>query len=333
MNSFRQGYDKPAESISFRCPKCNNLCAFKKEYAGYGARCTNCQGRFVIPEGDGEKAKLLPSISESEKPEPGFYSNVLKGNLTAFAYKESLVGLVYVMAAVCFEFFIGHVDLSVTLPGFRLPMPIGLITVLLARGILFWYFGEVINWGAIEIECLPEVTIGAGFEFIWNVIKNTYLFIAALFLSIIPFGVIGSILESFMGKGVLLPVNVVLFGMALFVVPLVLITIFVGRRIDMIFRVDYVFRPLVKAFVPYLLVAGLTIAAGLLQLLVYVCSIGGYGTLKERGTVIVILFLMANLGVTALTIFAMRTIGLYCRHYRLYMPHIWAEDDRKRIVS
>lgn len=319
------------DTISFRCPKCNNMCGFDKKYAGYGAKCVNCQTQFYIPYKDGDKPRLYNR--ETEKPETGFYRNIFTSNFKAFADKESIIGLVFITAAVCFEFFAGHADYSLPLPGFRFQMPIGQITMLVTRGILFWYYGEVICWAAMEINCLPDLSIGSGFEFIWNVIKNTYLFIVSLIMSMMPFAIIASIIESVTDSPLPITSKVLLFIMGLFISPLLLITIFAGRRLDMIFRIDYIVRPLFKAFLPFVFVSIITIVAGSSQLLVYFSSIGGYGQLQKHGALTVGLFLFLNLLVTAITIFAMRTIGLFCRHFRVYMPHIWANNDIVRTVS
>ena len=41
---------------------------------------------------------------------------------------------------------------------------------------------------------LPEVDMGAGFEFLWNVFKSIYLFVVAVIVAELPFVVIVAIL-------------------------------------------------------------------------------------------------------------------------------------------
>jgi DNA-directed RNA polymerase subunit RPC12/RpoP len=319
-----------AQSVSFKCPRCNNLCGFEIRHAGKWARCTNCQERFIIPA----KSDQIPETfkPEAEEPETGFCTSVFMKSWGTFFNLKSIEGLVFVISAVCFEFFTRHSDFSMSLPGFRLQLPIGLIIMFIARGCLCWYYAQVIGWTAMETESLPDIEIGAGFEFIWNIIKSNYLFLVAIVLSLIPFVLVGIIIGSIAGD---LPtaVNLILVGCGLFISPMVLISMFVGKHIWQVFRFDYVVMPIIRAFRAYIVVASLFFLAVFLYWVVMFGSIGGYPELAKRGGVVVTFYLLANIGVTFLTIFAMRTIGLFCRHYRPYLPHTWAENDQWSQVS
>ena len=322
--------NRHVQSIAFRCPRCNNLCGFDIQYAGRWAKCTNCQERFIIPSKSGQTPEA--SIPEITEPETGFYTSVFSRSWKTFFNLKSVEGLVFVISAVCFEFFTRHSDYSITLPNFRLQLPTGLILMFIARGCLFWYYAEVISWTAMETESLPDIEIGAGFEFIWNIIKSNYLFLVAIALPLLPFALVGNIIRPFTGD---LPTaaKLALMGCGLFISPMVLISMFAGRHIWQVFRIDYTIMPIFRAFRAYITVAGLFLIAGFLYWLVVFSSIGGYPDLAKRGNVVVALYLGANLGVTLLTIFAMRTIGLFCRHYRVYLPHTWAESDQWNQVS
>lgn len=318
------------QSISFRCPRCNNFCGFQSKLTGKRARCTQCQCRFVIPSKSGQ----VPVIVKDEIPEPetGFFTSVFVRTWKTIFNLSSIEGLVFVFAAVCFEFFLRDSDYSVTLPGFRLQLPIGLVTVIIARGCLFWYYAEVISWTAMETESLPDIGIGTGFEFIWNIIKCNYLFLVSLIFAVFPFVVIGSILRSVFDD-LPLYVNFVLIGCGLFLTPIVMLSMFTSRHMWQVFRVDCMFVAIFRCFGSYVVVACIFLTACFLYWLIMFNTLGGYADLKSRGGMVVILYLFANLGVTLLTIFSMRTIGLFCRHYRVYLPHTWAMKDEYTKLS
>jgi hypothetical protein len=202
----------------------------------------------------------------------------------------------------------------------------------IARGCLFWYYAEVITWTAMETESLPDIGIGTGFELIWNVIKCNYLFLVSLIIAILPFAMTGTILKFFLG-GLPIYIELLLIGCGLFVAPMVMISMFAGRHLWQVFRVDYMASAIYRAFGSYVVVALLFLSAGFLYWLVVFNSIGGYADLAHRGGITVILYLCANIGVTLFTIFSMRAIGLFCRHYRAYLPHTWAEQDEHIRVS
>ena len=101
----------------------------------------------------------------------------------------------------------------------------------------------------------------------------------------------------------------------LFAFPMAVLTFSAGGDISMVFRPDYLFKPIARAFRPYLLVAGLFVLAWELQLRTI-----GYGMLLGSDNLVIGLHLLANLAVQALAIIAMRSIGLFYRHYSCHFP-------------
>ena len=199
------------KTISFKCPRCNNLCGFLDQHAGKAARCTQCQCRFIIPDESKEVPELVKY--EAYEPETGFFTSVFVRTWKTIINPESLEGLIFVMAAVCFEFFTRHSDYSVTLFGaFRLQLPLGQIIMFVSRGCLLWYYAEVITWTAMETESLPDIGIGTGFELIWNVIKYNYLFLVSLIIAIMPFAIVGAILKSLLGGLPIIDAAITLFA-------------------------------------------------------------------------------------------------------------------------
>ena len=103
----------------------------------------------------------------------------------------------------------------------------------------------------------------------------------------------------------------ILMVIGLFTFPTVILTIAIGKELVLL-RPDYLLAPIVKAFIPYLLVALLLIAAGILQMQTSQFDIddpAGYTAAK----------LSFNLLVQVVAIIAMRSIGLFYRHYNCHL--------------
>ena len=103
----------------------------------------------------------------------------------------------------------------------------------------------------------------------------------------------------------------------MFVFPMAIMNISLGKDISVLVRPDFIVRPLFKAFRPYLAASGLVILAWMLQM-----ETVDYGQLSSRGILIVALTLLANISVQFFAIVAMRAIGLFSRHYSCYLPHL-----------
>jgi hypothetical protein len=108
----------------------------------------------------------------------------------------------------------------------------------------------------------------------------------------------------------------------LFGFPMGILTVSVNGDITMVFRVDYILTPIVKAFWSYLLVVGLFILAWELQLRTV-----EYGELVGGGKFLVGFHLFANLAVQMIVFIAMRSIGLFYRHYSCYFPWSKGQND------
>ena len=296
-------------TIQFNCPNCHELIAFADQHHGKRARCTACGQRFTIPRTSDETAEKIEPAEEKSEPLPGFYRAVFIGNWKLFAGAKNSTGLVLSAAAVCFKFFAGHTDYSWTFGGFRLQAPTGLLITLAAWGCLFWYYMEIICSVASDTEELPDVDMGGFFGFIWNIAASLFVFAVLLMVVLLP-----SIIYRALSTRTDI-VWYVLVHAGLFVFPMAILTFSVGRDFGMVFRPDYVLRPIVKAPGPYLAVFGLFALAWELQLRTV-----GYDQIADRGNFIIALHLLANLAVQAVAIMAMRSIGLFYRHYSCHLP-------------
>jgi DNA-directed RNA polymerase subunit RPC12/RpoP len=296
-------------TIRFNCPKCDELIAFADKYSGKQARCTSCGQRFIIPSEDKATPKKVEQPAEKAEPEPGFYRAVFIDSWKLFVRPQNAAGLVFVIAAVCFKFFTGHTDYSFTMGYFRVQAPVGLVVTLSAWGCLFWYYMEIICSTALDTDELPDVYMGGLFGFIWNVIKSLTIFAFGLVAVLLPCAIFISISRS---TGV---VSHVLGIAGLFAFPMAVLTFSVCGDVSLVFQPNYIFKPVAKAFWPYLLAAGLFILTWELELRTV-----GYGRLIGSDNLIIGLNLLANLAVQMLAIVAMRSIGLFYRHYSCYFP-------------
>jgi len=300
-------------TIQFHCPNCKALIAFHDKHRGKRARCQTCGPLVIIPSEDNQTPqKLEPKI---EKPQvlPGFYRALFLDSWKIFINPQNATGLVFVAAAVCFKFFTGHTDYSFDMGERRFQAPTGLIVTIAAWGCLFWYYMEIIHSTAFEDEQLPDVYMGGLFGFIWNIIKSVFLFAIALIIVLLPCIISLIILRK---PGAQLPLLSHILAVAgLFAFPMAILTLSVGREATMLLRPDYLLPPIVRAFCPYLVAVALFILAWQLQLWAV-----DYGKLLHKPNTVVALHLLGNLGVQLIAIIAMRSFGLFYRHYSCHFP-------------
>ena len=132
-------------TIKFNCPNCDEVIGFADKHLGKQAQCISCGQRLIIPTKTGKKAKIVEPEKENLVPEPGFFRAVFIESLKLFIHLQNVTGLVFVTAAVCFKFFLGHVDFSWTVGYFRFQAPVGFVISLAVWGCLFWYYMESLN--------------------------------------------------------------------------------------------------------------------------------------------------------------------------------------------
>ena len=261
----------------------------------------------MIPFQEGKGAEKVES--GPGEPVPGFYRAVFVENWKVFAKRSSLVGLVFVTAAVSFKFFVGHANYQF----FTFYVPLGFITQIITWGCLCWFYMNTIRLVVIAADELPDTDLGIGFEFLGNVLGSLYLFLVALAVVELPCVILIKLLRAlgFGGSGI----RYVIMLAGLFAFPMAILILAVGRGLWMVLWPSNIIKPIVKAFFPYLLTAGLVILAAALQLMTV-----EYVHLQDKKIFVVGLHLAANIGVVFLTLFAMRTVGLFGRHYNCYLP-------------
>ena len=293
-------------TIQFDCPNCDSLIAFDDKHAGKRARCITCGQILIIPSKDGEKAKKIKPKVEKSEPDPGFYRAVFLNNWKLFLDPENATSLVFVVAVVCFKFFLSPV------------MCCGYITFFVVWGWLLGFYLNIIHETAFGIDKLPEIYLGTSITFLWYIVKPFLVFFCTMAAVQFPFVVAlillrdkGVTYENFWhthtGPYLLLQL---LFILGLFLFPMAILTTAIAQAFTML-RPDYILLPIFKAFVPYIIVVALLVAASFLEM--QTSQFGSSPFAANAGN------LALNFAVQIVAIIAMRSIGLFYRHYTCYL--------------
>ncbi|MFA5292023.1 MAG: hypothetical protein WC496_03210 [Phycisphaerae bacterium] len=302
-------------TITFHCPKCKDLCAFKDIYAGRRAKCLRCDQVFIIPTAENVKVQKVEPSKDFDDPLPGFYEAVFKNSWRAIFDKQSLTALVFIFTAVSLKFFTIHLDYSFRIVGpamgFTVLLPVGFIITAFVWGGIFWYYAEIIYSTAFDVEILPQIEFGGGFGYMFKVVRSFYAVFIALLMSLLP-AIIAKIIFNLFGVStnwVIMPF--VILGMFLF--PMAILTVSISRDLLMLFRPDYFFAPIRKAFWHYLFLAGLFILAWQLQY-----ASPNYEDVADKSGLTILLCLLAVLAIQILAVFTMRATGLFYRHFACF---------------
>ncbi len=297
-------------AITFQCPHCGNLCAFEAKYVGRRARCTKCMQRFIIPSGN--NAPVEKVLEKPGVPISGFYRSVFIGSRKVLWGRDNILVAVFIIAMVTFKFFIGHFNFSFLVPGFAVNIPIDWITIIICWGGLFWFYMAVVESAALGFDELPDIEMGEGLAWIVTIIKSNYLFIVALILAELPFMVAITVLrEKFGVDWAWLRHGLLLAGFFFF--PMILLTISSAEQLWMVFRPDYIVVPICRAFRAYLVCTGLVGVAVVMQLVTV-----EYGALEDARWWLVAAHLLFDILAVIVAVLAMRSVGLFYRHYSCY---------------
>jgi len=296
-------------TIQFHCPKCGSLIAFTDKHAGQSARCLTCGQQQIIPEKSGQTPQKVEPETKTKVPLPGFYHAVFVDSWKIFFDKDNLTALVFVIAAVCFRFFSAGAFCLAAIMYFA------------AWGYLFGFYLQIINETAAGHDELPEIEMGTSITFLFHIIKPILTFAFTVFIVQLPF-IAG--LAFFKDKGVTweniwetrTALNLVLrssFAAGLFLFPMAILVAAVLEDLPELLRFDRLFVPVIRAFIPYLVVVGLLAAACFIE--TNTRQYASLSILNTTGN------LAVNLAVQVVAIIAMRSIGLFYRHYACYFSY------------
>lgn len=223
-------------------------------------------------------------------PLPGFYRAVFVESWKLFVRVENAAGLILITVLVCFKFFVGYLGISIII-----------------QGCLLWYYLKIINQTAFDTDALPEIGTSEYFD----IIKSPILFLFALIIVLLPCKFFIMVEQH---TGIELPViRWILIITGLFFFPAELLAIAVLEDSSVLVRPDYLLKSVTRAFCPYLIVVVLFSVAWQLQLLTV-----DYRQLPNTNLFTAGQHLFTNLGAQVLAVIAMRSIGLFYRHYTYY---------------
>ena len=293
-------------TIEFNCPKCGALIAFDSRHAGKQAKCLTCGQKLIIPEASFKKPKKVAAEPEPKgDPVPGFYRTVFLDSWKLFVNPQNVTPLAFIVAVIGFKFFLAQACC------------LQFLVPIIVWGLLFGYYLNIIAEAALGGDTLPEVDVGDSITFLWHVIGPILIFFCTLFLVEVPLLVglwlardTGVTIEN-LGRDTT-PVHVVLqfLGiLGIFLFPSAILATAVGRDFSFL-RPDYLFAPVFRAFGPYVTTILLLLAMWFIQ--------GRTRGFEPGSNIIVARDLALNLAAQVVALFAMRSIGLFYRHYSCY---------------
>jgi hypothetical protein len=300
-------------TIQFNCPKCNEVIGFDDKHKGKSAHCTNCNQHFIIPSKSFETARKvkLPK-NEIAVPVPGFYLAVFVDTWKLFRSQHNIAVLLFIALIVFLKFLVSNENWSFSIRSFDLFIPVGWALWGVSWGLLFWYYMETICSTAYDEDQLPEVALSGQFliyEFYWKIVSSLYTIFAILLVLGAPYLITALIFRTF---GIEQPVilYIILFA-GLLLSPMAILNMSVGRDL-MLLRPDYLLIPVFRAFWPFVVTALFLGCAIFVETLADQYS-GQPPALAAR-------HLGLNLLAQFILFFAMRSIGLFARHYSCYFP-------------
>ncbi|MBN2183447.1 MAG: hypothetical protein JW715_16165, partial [Sedimentisphaerales bacterium] len=179
-------------------------------------------------------------------------------------------------------------------------------------GLLFWYYQEIIYATAFDEDKLPRASLGGFFgfyEFIWKIVKSVYTIIIVLLAVGLPYLLM---YLFFWATGFNWPaVLYILLFVGFFLLPMAILNVAVGRDLTLL-RPDYLLIPILRAFMPYMVTVLYMSAAFFLQS--QASQFAGQDPAAAAG------HLALNLVAQILVFIAMRSIGLFARHYSCHLP-------------
>jgi len=192
---------------------------------------------------------------------------------------------------------------------FYFPVPFGSVMTITAWGCLFWYYMQFIYSSAFGTDQLPGFHPASIAGFLWNILKTIYTVFIVLLVLGLPC-IIALLITKKMGISSPVLLWALMLG-GLFVFPAAMLNIAVGKDLTML-RPDYLLTPIYRAFGPYLTLAALCIAGAVLA--IQARQYSGANLAINAG------WLTVNLAVQVIAIIAMRSIGLFYRHYSCHLP-------------
>ena len=247
-------------------------------------------------------------------PIGGFYRAVFVDSWKLFTFNSvsNVTGLVFIAAVVCFKFIVSEMNYCFTIKGnwlsFDFYIPLGWVLHAAAWGLLFWFYSEMIYSTAFDEDNLPRAALGGFFGLIWKIFQSLYTIFIILLVVGLPYILTALI---FWATSLEWPaLGYLWLFVGLFLSPMAILNVAVGRDLTLL-RPDYLLIPICRAFMPYIVTVLLLGAAGFIQ--TQASQFAGQRPAVVAG------HLALNLAAQFLVLAAMRSIGLFARHYSCHL--------------
>ncbi len=313
MRAARKTEEK---TISFKCPGCGHLCAFREKYIGRRARCWQCSTLFIIPDKEGGKAQKIKIEETDPDPLPGFFEAVFRKTLPVLFNRKSVTGLVFVLFLGIFNYYISGANWVISFYAqmvcrvVDIYIPLGLISSICLWAVMMWYYMQVIYETAFDVEHLPDIYMGGTVTLVINAFMAIYSFWLALAVSAGPYIGLQIAVEKISEPHIMLYIlKYVFFVWAALTFPIIFINIAMVRRLFVALRPDYIIKPMLKAPKRYIFVS--LCCAGVFVL---ACNIPSYDRSNPPSGEFFMLevFLACFTQIAALSL--ARAMGLFVRH-------------------
>ena len=183
-------------------------------------------------------------------------------------------------------------------------IPLGWILRAEVWGFLFWYYSEMIYSTGFDDKNFPEVILGGFYGLLWKIVKSLYTLFVILLVVWLPFIITYLISKKTQAE---LSILISVFKYCgIFLLPIAILNAAVGRDLTLL-RPDYFLTAIFRVFIPYLVPAIILGAAVILQM-----KTRQFSRTDSSGTVY---YLLLNIAIQMIFIIAMRSIGLFYRHY------------------
>jgi len=284
--------------------------AFADEKARTQQHCLSCGQALIIPSESNQTPRIVEPQPVIEQTEPieGFYRAVFIDSWKLFFDARNATSIVFIIAVVCFNFFLAQAFCC------------NYVAFIAVWGWLLGFYLNIIYETAFDADKLPEIYLGTGITFLWYIIKPLLIFVLTLIFTLLPFVITAAIcykagfiapeaLKNFNDWPILLKF---LFFICMFFFPATILVTAVAKDFALL-RPDYILTPIIKAFFPYLVTVVLLVIAVVIEL-----NTSQFAGVEEVTFLSAAGKLAVNLAVQLFAIIAMRSIGLFYRHYGCY---------------
>ncbi|MBN1816796.1 MAG: hypothetical protein JW828_05520 [Sedimentisphaerales bacterium] len=316
-------------TITFDCPGCGGICGFDNKHAGRLARCTRCQQRFIVPQFNGQPAQKIKPDEDQGEAIGGFYHALFIDNIASFFRISSSTPMIWMAVLAIVRFAVRHRNYSLSVyvqatgKTATLPLPFGLALALFLTGCMLRYYMELARSAAFEEDVMPDTEFHSPVRFTASTFGALYSFFVMGALACVPMLAVYLVLRTLglwsdVESDQVSRIGWSGLGIAavpgLFLFPMLFLVAAVMEDLTMLFDVRSLFRPIRKAFGPYLLlmwtVAPVVVVHGWAF---------GFGWDRRIEPDILVFRAVVAILLSVWTLATARGVGLFYRHYGCYM--------------